>query len=106
MGMDAKLGSRPAREYLQRHQELLTFWEKYRYLPEGFTPEGNPRTTATSGFALSAALALNHAVNPSQDQRLYREMLSPHYHAAGYWFNDYNDYLHSVIWLHLYTLMP
>lgn len=109
MGMDARLSPAPgrdrARAYLRRHQALITYWREHGTLPEGFSPEGQALgDVPTSGFAMAAALAQNHALDPAGDAALYRQMLAPHYHSEGYWFNDYNDYLHSVIWLHLYTL--
>jgi hypothetical protein len=53
---------------------------------------------------MGPVLVLGHFQHPAQNGVLYRQLLAPHYHADGYWFNDYNDFLHSVIWLHLYAL--
>lgn len=109
MAMDARLSPAPGRAraqaFLQKHRHLLTYWEQHQSLPEGFAPDGQPiGDPPTSGFSLSAALAQSHVLDPSRDAGLYQAMLAPHYHPEGYWFNDYNDFLHSVIWLHLYTL--
>jgi endo-1,4-beta-D-glucanase Y len=108
MAMDAALSPSPGRDrakaYLQNHPYLRTYWQQHRLMPEGFTADGQPRTTETSGFAMGPVMVLGHAVAPAQDGELYAQMLAPHYHPDGYWFNDYNDYLHSVIWLHLYAI--
>ncbi len=107
MAMDAKLSPSPGRDkakaYLVKHRFLLEYWQKNRLMPEGFTATGTPRTQETSGFAMGPVLVLNHFQQPERDDVLYQQMLAPHYHADGYWFNDYNDFLHSVIWLHLYA---
>lgn len=108
MAMDAKLSPAPgkarAAAYLRKHRFLLDYWHAKHIMPEGFTAAGQPRGQETSGFAMGPVLVLNHFDKPGLDGRLYREMLAPHYHSDGYWFNDYNDFLHSVIWLHLYAL--
>lgn len=107
MSMDDNLGSQQARAYLQNHPALLRYWAEHKMLPEGFSPTGEPLSKETSGFALSAALAQSHQLSEDksgEDKTFYDAMLGPHYHAEGYWFNDYNDYLHSVIWLHLYSM--
>lgn len=108
MAMDAKLSPPPGRDrakaYLVNHPFLLEYWRKRHMMPEGFTAEGQPRGTETSGFAMGPVLVLNHFRQPEQDGGLYRQTLGAHYNPAGYWFNDYNDFLHSVIWLHLYAL--
>ncbi len=104
MGMDAGLGSPAAKAYLQNHQYLLTDWQRQHRLPEGFTSLGVARGQSNSGFALSAALAQSHWVSPSLDKPRYDAMLAPDYHHEGYWFDPSNDFLQSVIWLHLYTL--
>jgi endo-1,4-beta-D-glucanase Y len=108
MSMDAALSPSPgkerARNYLHSHPFLLQYWRQHRLMPEGFTAEGAPRGQETSGFAMGPALVLSHFENPVNDAALYQAMLAPQYNSQGYWFNDYNDYLHSVIWLHLYSL--
>jgi endo-1,4-beta-D-glucanase Y len=108
MAMDAKLSPSPGREralaYLQKHRFLLDYWRKHHLMPEGFTADGQPRGTETSGFAMGPLLVLNHTQFPAGDAALYQATLGPHYQPDGYWFNDYNDFLHSVIWLHLYAL--
>lgn len=108
MAMDARLSTSPGRDralaWLKTHPYPLTYWQQHRTLPEGFTAEGLPRGTQTSGFAMGPALTINHFISPAADGPLYQAMLAPHYHPDGYWFNDYNDYLHSVIWLHLYAV--
>lgn len=108
MAMDAKLSPSPgkdrAADYLRKHRFLLAYWQAKHTMPEGFTASGQPRSRETSGFAMGPVMVLNHFVQPDRDGRLYRQMLAPHYHPDGYWFNDYNDFLHSVIWLHLYAL--
>lgn len=108
MSMDAALSPAPGRDrakaYLKSHPYLLTYWSRNRIMPEGFTAEGQPRGNETSGFAMGPVLVLNHFSNPAGDGALYQAMLAPHYHSDGYWFNEYNDFLHSVIWLHLYSL--
>jgi endo-1,4-beta-D-glucanase Y len=120
MAMDAKLSPPPGREkalsYLKRHPFLLQYWAKNHFSPEGFTAEGKPRDKKHSGFSAGPVLIVNHATHLNakntpltreqarQEKRLYNQVLGKHYHRAGYWFNDYNDFLHSVIWLHLYAL--
>ncbi len=116
MAMDAHLSPSPGREraisYLQRHAYLLDYWRQKHWLPEGFTSTGLPRGKATSGFAMGSVMVINHFKRldtpgnkgAMTDGTLYRQLLGPHYHSEGYWFNDYNDYLHSVIWLHLYAI--
>lgn len=113
MAMDSKLSPSPgqerARAYLEKHQFLRQYWQTHHQMPEGFTADGTPRQPENSGFAMGPTLVLNHfapkSTKPAEsDATLYQQMLAPHYHAEGYWFNDYNDFLHSVIWLHLYTL--
>lgn len=112
MAMDAKLSPSPGRDravaYLKKHRFLLDYWRKTRIMPEGFTVDGQPRSRETSGFAMGPVMVLNHfadsSFKPESEGTLYRQMLAPHYHSEGYWFNDYNDFLHSVIWLHLYAL--
>jgi endo-1,4-beta-D-glucanase Y len=112
MAMDSKLSPSPGREralsYLKNHPFLLNYWQSHHVMPEGFTANGKPRGTETSGFAMGPVLVLNHVLPPTAghvpDGELYHQTLAPHYHAEGYWFNDYNDFLHSVIWLHLYAL--
>ncbi len=102
MAMDARLGSHEARAYLESHPYLLSYWEKHHTLPEGFSWQGEAHPTSPSGFSLSAAIAQASIIRP--EKNYYGDMLAPHYHKEGFWFNDYNDYLHSVIWLHLHTL--
>lgn len=108
MAMDAKLSPSPGRDrakrYLQTHGFLLNYWQTHQIMPEGFTAEGKPRSQETSGFGMGPVMVLSHFQNPAEDGALYRKILAPHYHADGYWFNDYNDFLHSVIWLHLYAI--
>jgi endo-1,4-beta-D-glucanase Y len=108
MAMDAQLSPSPWREraqaYLKNHPFLLTYWQQHKLMPEGFTASGEPRSTETSGFGMGPLLILNHVRQPERDALLYQQSLGKHYHSDGYWFNDYNDFLHSVIWLHLYAL--
>ena len=108
MAMDAQLdnsgGSGAARRYLAEHSALHQYWQQHNTLPEGFAADGTPHPTSPSGFTLSALLSQQHVVAPQQDALMYRRLLKPDYNRQGYWFNDYNDYLHSVIWLHVYTL--
>jgi endo-1,4-beta-D-glucanase Y len=108
MAMDAKLSPAPGRDrakaYLKAHPFLLDYWRQYLSMPEGFSADGQPLSKETSGFAMGPVLVLNQVQHPNQDSTLYQQSLAPHYHADGYWFNDYNDFLHSVIWLHLYAL--
>ncbi len=115
MAMDASLDDSghtgKARQYLASHQALQRYWKKHHFLPEGFYSDGTPRTQGhssnpSSGFALGALLAQNHELSPKALQSLYDSTLKPYYHGEGYWFNSYNDFLHSVIWFHLYTLKP
>ena len=51
--------------------------------------------------AMIAAVAQAGITEPGENH--YKRLLEPYYHPDGYWFNSYNDYLHSVIWLHLHT---
>lgn len=108
MAMDAKLSPSPGREraktYLQRHHYLLTYWQFKKRIPEGFSPDGKPLGNANSGFTMGPLLITAEYNQPSATQAIYRQTLAKHYNPEGYWFNDYNDYLHSVIWLHLYGL--
>jgi endo-1,4-beta-D-glucanase Y len=113
MAMDSKLSPAPgrdrARAYLEKHQFLLKYWQAHHLMPEGFTADGTPRGKENSGFAMGPVLVLNHFAKgqngqTTSDAALYQQTLAPNYHADGYWFNDYNDFLHSVIWLHLYSL--
>ncbi len=108
MAMDARIddsgGTGLARQYLERHPALLSYWRQHQTLPEGFGPDGSPLDGEPSGFSLSALLARQHVVEPDRGMWYYEQLLAPHYHPEGYWFNSYNDFLHSVIWLHLYTL--
>jgi endo-1,4-beta-D-glucanase Y len=109
MAMDAKLSPAPgrdrARAYLKSHPFLLDYWRQHLTMPEGFTAEGQPRTEETSGFGMGPLLVLNQFQRPDDPEgALYQQSLAPHFHSEGYWFNDYNDFLHSVIWLHLYAL--
>lgn len=108
MAMDAALSPEPGRSrslaYLRQHRFLLTYWQRHRVMPEGFHADGTPRTRETSGFAMGPVMVLNHMHRPMGNASLYAQMLQPHYHTRGYWFNDYNDYLHSVIWFHLYAM--
>jgi endo-1,4-beta-D-glucanase Y len=108
MEMDSKLSPSPGRErakdYLKKHGYLLTYWEKHSFTPEGFTENGQPRTDKHSGFSAGGTLTVSHAMNPHGDSVLYESLLGQYYNPEGYWFNDYNDFLHSVIWLHLYAI--
>lgn len=108
MAMDAKLSPSPGRDralsYLKAHPFLLNYWRNKKIMPEGFTAAGQPRGTETSGFAMGPLMVLNHVSQPETNALLYQQSLGKHYHPEGYWFNDYNDFLHSVIWLHLYSL--
>lgn len=113
MAMDAKLSPSPgrdrAKQYLQSHSFLLDYWRKHHQIPEGFDADGRPLGHETSGFAMGPVIILSHfqlshSQQANADAALYREMLAPHYQPNGYWFNDYNDFMHSVIWLHLYAL--
>jgi endo-1,4-beta-D-glucanase Y len=121
MAMDARLSPSPAREraaaYLREHPFLLEYWQQRHYLPEGFSADGRPLGGEHSGFAAGPVLLLHQAAQlpakPSaagnapaetSDETFYEAILGRYYHPAGYWFNDYNDFLHSVIWLHLYAL--
>jgi hypothetical protein len=108
MQMDSKLSPAPERQkaiaYIKRHGYLLRYWQKKGITPEGFTAEGLPRGDKDSGFAAAPTLVVSHTVNPNGDSLLYDALLGSHYNPEGYWFNDYNDFLHSVIWLHLYAI--
>lgn len=108
MAMDAKLSPAPGKDramaYLKHHPFLLNYWRQHHILPEGFTATGQPRGKANSGFAMGPLLILSHSTQPEDDLKLFQESLQKHYHPNGYWFNSYNDFLHSVIWLHLYPL--
>jgi endo-1,4-beta-D-glucanase Y len=112
MGMDAKLSPSPGREraltYLKKHAYPLQYWQKNHYVPEGFTADGHLRSPEhagkQSGFSAGPVLVISHALHPEQDAAMYQAVLAPYYHPEGYWFNDYNDFLHSVIWLHLYAV--
>jgi endo-1,4-beta-D-glucanase Y len=108
MAMDSKLSPSPGKEralaYLKNHQFLLKYWQTHHIMPEGFTSTGQPRSKETSGFGMGPVLVLNHFEHPELDGPLYQQTLAPHYHPDGYWFNDYNDFMHSVIWLHLYAM--
>jgi endoglucanase len=103
MAMDASDGSMQAKQYLNQHPALQSYWKTHKTLPEGFSSKGEPLGQTDSGFALSAALSQRHRLGIEPLRTAYDAMLLPAYHQEGYWFNDYNDYLHSVIWLHLYT---
>ena len=102
--VDHSGGGGQALTYLRQHQALQAFWQEKGYLPEGFTESAEPRTDKLSGFSVSAMLAQDAVLHPEPKQMVkrYREVLAPYYHRYGYWFNDYNDFLHSVIWFHLY----
>jgi hypothetical protein len=108
MSMDAKLsspeGQERAKAYLKRHQYLLTYWKKTGQMPEGFSPNGKPLGSGISAFTLGPLLVTSHFENPNQTTQLYQDTLAKLYNPEGYWVNDYNDYLHSVVWLHLYSL--
>lgn len=112
MAMDAALSPAPGRDrakaYLKNHPFLLTYWQQHHVIPEGFTSTGEPRFPEgegkDSGFPMGPLLIVSHYQNPAADGALYKETLAKYYHPEGYWFNDYNDFLHSVIWLHLYAL--
>lgn len=119
MGMDARLSPSPGREraaaYLRDHPFLLQVWRKQHYLPEGFSSDGHPLSEEHSGFSAGPALLLHQAAHLSEkvpadrspdglsDYAFYEAVLGKHYNSAGYWFNGYNDFLHSVIWLHVYA---
>jgi endoglucanase len=104
MSMDAAMGSTEAKTYLKTHPYLLTYLVQKKTLPEGFTEKGLPRGKEPSGFSLSAAVAQNRWLPKQTVKTGYDLWLKPYYNPNGYWFNSYNDFLHSVIWLHLYTL--
>lgn len=117
MLMDAKLSPSPGREralaYLKSHDFLLKYWQQHQRVPEGFSSTGQPLSQTTSGFSLGPVLVLNQVTplpffrqpdGSANDVAFYHASLRPYYHADGYWFNDYNDFLHSVIWLHLYAV--
>ncbi len=108
MLMDSKLSPSPGREralaYLKNHPFLLTYWQQHHRMPEGFSSTGQPLSQETSGFGLGPVLVLNHVKHPELDGALYQQTLGKHYNPDGYWFNDYNDFMHSVIWLHLYAM--
>jgi endo-1,4-beta-D-glucanase Y len=108
MAMDAKLsspeGQEKAKAYLKRHQYLLTYWQKNKRMPEGFSPDGKPLGNAISAFTIGPLLVTSHFQNSQSTAELYQETLAKFYNPEGYWDNDYNDYLHSVVWLHLYSL--
>lgn len=108
MSMDAKLsspaGQERAKAYLNKHQYLLTYWKKTKQMPEGFSPNGKPLGSGISAFTLGPLLVTSHFENPAKTAQLYDETLAKFYNPEGYWVNDYNDYLHSVVWLHLYSL--
>lgn len=108
MAMDAKLnptvGKERAKAYLKKHSYLLTYWQQHQQMPEGFSPDGNPLSHEDSGFTLGPLLVTQSAKQLSNVIPLHQNTLAKHYNSAGYWFNDYNDYLHSVIWLHLYSI--
>jgi endo-1,4-beta-D-glucanase Y len=108
MAMDAKLsppeGQARAIAYLKQHQALLKYWQKNKRMPEGFSPDGKPLGGSLSAFTLGPLLISSHFQNPGQTTALYHETLARLYNPEGYWSNDYNDYLHSVVWLHLYSL--
>lgn len=110
MAMDARLAPEPAnsraKTYLKNHPYLIGYWQTHQRLPEGFSASGEALGPENSGFGLASGLAQRGVLTPGNLSALYSEMLAPHYRPEGYWFNDYNDYLHSVIWLHLYTLTP
>ncbi len=104
MAMDAADTSADARGYLSRHHFLMTLNQGPHQFPPGFGPNGESRGTGPSGFTLSPAMAQYALLHPGDPDTLYQKTLAPYYHPRGFWFNDYDDFLHSVIWLHLYTL--
>ncbi|MBK8190874.1 MAG: hypothetical protein IPK79_10540 [Vampirovibrionales bacterium] len=108
MAMDAREegGSAQARAYLAAHDGLWRHWLAHRDLPEGFGPKGEPRNSGPSGFSRSALFARQAALDPARGQALYQAILGPLYHPEGYWQNDYNDFMHSVVWLHVWTARP
>lgn len=103
MAADARLGSINAKSYLQKHRALIDYWNKHHTLPDGFDGKGMPLGDKPSGFALSMALAQNHVLYPESDRAFYDYTLAKDYRPDGYWYNGYNDFLHSVIWFGLYT---
>ncbi len=107
MAMDAKLsnasGRAQAQAYLASHKFLVRYWWQHGIIPEGFTENGQPRAQSQSGFGAASLLAWMHIMQPRQEMTFYNKALAPYYHQEGYWFNDYNDFLHSTIWLHLYA---
>lgn len=108
MAMDAKLGTPEVREkakaYLRRHNYLLTYWKQHKQMPEGFSPSGKPLGSTLSAFTMGPLLVTSQFNNPDETDALYQKTLATLYNPEGYWANDYNDFLHSVVWLHLYSL--
>lgn len=107
MAMDVRVdGSAPAREWLTSHDALWRYWQTHGELPEGFYPDGTPRQPGPSGFSRSALFARQATLWPAQRTAWYGTLLATLYRPEGYWQNDYNDFLHSVIWLHLWAAQP
>jgi len=116
MSMDARL-SPPAeairaKQYLQTHSALFTYWTHHQAMPEGFTEDGDPIPVTSPGYSFSGftagPLLVSQAYQPGPQNAglvlVYRQTLGTAYHPDGYWFNNHNDFLHSVIWFHLYAL--
>lgn len=112
MAMDAKdvaklspsPGRERAKEFLRKHTALLKYWQQHQLMPEGFSETGQPLSNGNSGFTMGPLLVTQAFQKPTQTGVFYQKTLGHYYNSEGYWFNDYNDYLHSVIWLHLYSL--
>jgi len=75
MALDSKYGSIQAKQYLATHPVLVQ---------------------SPVEFTLAAAFA-------QSPQQFYLQKLQSAYNPQGYWFNDHNDYLQSVIWFSFYT---
>ncbi len=108
MSMDAALGSQQAKDYLAKHTALLDEWAKNGRIAENYGPDGKPLGPSNSGFTLGSAMAQIGQLDPAKAKEMFDQMLAPHYDPnAGTFFNYYNDFLQSGIWLHLSTLnMP
>ncbi|MBX2860702.1 MAG: hypothetical protein KTR14_05680, partial [Vampirovibrio sp.] len=104
MGLDAALGSERAKQYLLAHPFLLNYWQQHHKMPTGFTWKGKPIDGDSTGFQRGGVLVLNHIHQPTYSREQYRKLFAQSFHAGGYWFNDYNEYLHSVIWFSLYSV--
>lgn len=96
MTMDALLNnSTEAKAYLAKKEPYLLKKAK----------ELQTSDTHLDQYLTGSILATQATLHPEREDEFFKNFQNNYHNLdeESYWFNDYDDYLHSVLWLHLYS---